>query len=240
MPVLEKTVLEVTNLSSRYGRIEVLHGITLNVQAGEIVSLIGSNGAGKTTFLRTLSGVQPVHAGSMNWQGRNIAGAAAHLRSRFGIAHVPEGRQVFGPLSVDDNLRLGAWARRDKSVSEDIDSIYAMFPILYDKRQSAAAMLSGGQQQMLALGRALMSRPKLLLLDEPSMGLAPLLVDQILASVAELPKRGVTVLLVEQNAAAALAISDRAYVIETGKIILSGRAAELAAAPRVTQAYLGL
>lgn len=237
----ESNVLEVESLSSRYGRIEVLHGVTLNVGAREIVSLIGSNGSGKTTFLRALSGVQPVSGGAVRLDGKSIGGVPAHARTRLGIAQVPEGRQVFGPLSVENNLRLGAWTRSGAEIADDIASIYEMFPALYEKRALAAGSLSGGQQQMLALGRALMSKPRLLLLDEPSMGLAPLLVDQILAAVAKLrDERGVTVLLVEQNAAAALAISDRAYVLETGKIILSGDARSLAADPRVTQAYLGL
>jgi branched-chain amino acid transport system ATP-binding protein len=233
-------MLEVSNLTSRYGRIEVLHGISLEVREGEIVSLIGSNGAGKTTFLRALSGVQPVSGGSIHWQGRDISKVAAHLRSRLGVAQVPEGRQVFAPLSVEDNLKLGAWARRDSEIAPDMENVYRMFPVLAEKRHIAAGSLSGGQQQMLAVGRALMTKPKLLLLDEPSMGLAPLLVEQILASVAGLPKLGVTVLLVEQNATAALAISNRAYVLETGKIILSGEAASLANDARVAQAYLGL
>lgn len=233
-------MLEVTNLKSRYGRIEVLHGISLEVREGEIVSLIGSNGAGKTTFLRALSGVQSISGGSIRWQGRDVSKVAAHLRSRLGVAQVPEGRQVFGPLSVEDNLKLGAWARRDSEIAADMDNVYRMFPVLAEKREIAAGSLSGGQQQMLAVGRALMTKPKLLLLDEPSMGLAPLLVEQILASVARLPKLGVTVLLVEQNATAALAISNRAYVLETGKIILSGEAASLATDARVAQAYLGL
>jgi branched-chain amino acid transport system ATP-binding protein len=234
-------MLEVANLKSRYGRIEVLHGISIEVREGEIVSLIGSNGAGKTTFLRALSGVQPISSGSVRWQGKNISNVAAHLRSRLGVAQVPEGRQVFGPLSVEDNLKLGAWARRDGEVKADLDAAYQMFPVLAEKRHIAAGSLSGGQQQMLAVGRALMTKPQLLLLDEPSMGLAPMLVEQILNSIASLPKkRGVTVLLVEQNANAALAISDRAYVLETGKIILDGPAKTLANDPRVTQAYLGL
>jgi branched-chain amino acid transport system ATP-binding protein len=233
-------MLEVQNLKSRYGRIEVLHGVSIEVREGEIVSLIGSNGAGKTTFLRALSGVQPISGGTIRWQGRDISGVAAHLRSRLGVAQVPEGRQVFGPLSVEDNLKLGAWARRDREIAADLDGIYLMFPVLAEKRGIAAGSLSGGQQQMLAVGRALMTKPKLLLLDEPSMGLAPMLVDQILNSVAGLPKLGITVLLVEQNATAALAISNRAYVLETGKIMLAGEAAALAADPRVTQAYLGI
>ncbi|MBX3519139.1 MAG: ABC transporter ATP-binding protein [Xanthobacteraceae bacterium] len=233
-------MLEVKDLKSRYGRIEVLHGISMEVREGEIVSLIGSNGAGKTTFLRALSGVQPVFGGAIRWQGKDISRVAAHMRSRLGIAQVPEGRQVFSPLSVEDNLKLGAWARRDNEVAADMENIYRMFPVLAEKRNIPAGSLSGGQQQMLAVGRALMTKPKLLLLDEPSMGLAPLLVDQILNSVAGLPKLGVTVLLVEQNATAALAISSRAYVLETGKIILSGEASSLANDARVTEAYLGL
>ncbi len=233
-------MLEVADLRSRYGRIEVLHGISMEVREGEIVSLIGSNGAGKTTFLRALSGVQPISGGKVRWEGKDISNVAAHLRSRLGVAQVPEGRQVFGPLSVEDNLRLGAWARRDGEIKADLDGIYQMFPVLFEKRQIAAGSLSGGQQQMLAVGRALMTKPRLLLLDEPSMGLAPMLVEQILTSVASLPRRGITVLLVEQNATAALAISDRAYVLETGKIILDGPAKALASDPRVTQAYLGL
>jgi branched-chain amino acid transport system ATP-binding protein len=233
-------MLEVKDLKSRYGRIEVLHGISMEVREGEIVSLIGSNGAGKTTFLRALSGVQPISGGAIRWQGKDISRVAAHMRSRLGIAQVPEGRQVFSPLSVEDNLKLGAWARRDDEVAADMENIYRMFPVLAEKRNIPAGSLSGGQQQMLAVGRALMTKPKLLLLDEPSMGLAPLLVDQILNSVAGLPKLGVTVLLVEQNATAALAISNRAYVLETGKIILSGEASSLANDARVTEAYLGL
>ncbi|MBX3535644.1 MAG: ABC transporter ATP-binding protein [Xanthobacteraceae bacterium] len=233
-------MLEVKDLKSRYGRIEVLHGISVEVREGEIVCLIGSNGAGKTTFLRALSGVQPVSGGAIRWQGKDISRVAAHMRSRLGIAQVPEGRQVFSPLSVEDNLKLGAWARRDNEIAADMENIYRMFPVLVEKRNIPAGSLSGGQQQMLAVGRALMTKPRLLLLDEPSMGLAPLLVDQILSSVADLPKLGITVLLVEQNATAALAISNRAYVLETGKIILSGEAASLANDERVTEAYLGL
>ncbi|MCW5681280.1 MAG: ABC transporter ATP-binding protein [Xanthobacteraceae bacterium] len=233
-------MLEVKDLKSRYGRIEVLHGISVEVREGEIVSLIGSNGAGKTTFLRALSGVQPISGGSVHWEGKDISKVPAHMRSRLGVAQVPEGRQVFSPLSVEDNLKLGAWARGDSEIVGDMENIYQMFPVLAEKRHIAAGSLSGGQQQMLAVGRALMTKPKLLLLDEPSMGLAPLLVDQILSSVAGLPKRGITVLLVEQNATAALAISNRAYVLETGKVILSGEASALANDRRVAQAYLGL
>ena len=207
---------------------------------GEIVSLVGSNGAGKTTLLRAISGVQPVAAGSIEFEGETIARLPAHVRVRKGIAQVPEGRQVFAPLSVEDNLRLGAWTRRSKTVAAEIEEIYAMFPALAEKRTAAAGSLSGGQQQMLAIGRALMTKPKLLLLDEPSMGLAPLLVDQVFDSIAALRARGYTVLLVEQNVMAALAIADRAYVMETGRIVLSGTSEALRRDSRVKEAYLGL
>jgi branched-chain amino acid transport system ATP-binding protein len=233
-------VLAVENLSSRYGRVEVLHGISLHVEQGEIVCLIGSNGAGKTTLLRAISGVQTIAAGSITFDGRDISGAAPHARVSFGIAQVPEGRQIFGPLSVEDNLRLGAWTRSDSDIGSDLETVFEMFPVLRQMRAAAAGSLSGGQQQMLAIGRALMSRPKLLLLDEPSMGLAPILVQQILDAIAGLRDRGTTVLLVEQNVTAALAIADRAYVLETGRIALVGTAGELTHDERVRSAYLGI
>jgi branched-chain amino acid transport system ATP-binding protein len=233
-------VLAVDNVVSRYGRIEAVHGVSLSVAAGEIVTLVGTNGAGKTTLLRAISGVQPIAKGSITFEGTAIHGLAPHLRVRLGIAQVPEGRQVFGPLSVEDNLRLGAWARHGTDVPADLDRAYTMFPPLADKRTVAAGSLSGGQQQMLAIGRALMAAPKLLLLDEPSMGLAPLLIEQILSAIVELRRNGVTVLLVEQNVTAALAMADRAYVIETGRIVLSGESGAIAQDPRVRQAYLGL
>jgi branched-chain amino acid transport system ATP-binding protein len=233
-------MLAVENVVSRYGRIEVLHGVSLDVAQGEIVTLIGSNGAGKTTLLRAISGVQPIAQGAISFGGQAIHRMPPHVRVRCGIAQVPEGRQVFGPLSVEDNLRLGAWARRSDDLDGELARVYATFPALADKRAVAAGSLSGGQQQMLAIGRALMSVPKLLLLDEPSMGLAPLLVEQILAAIAELRRSGVTVLLVEQNVTAALAIADRVYVIESGRIVLSGDSAGVAGNPRVREAYLGL
>jgi branched-chain amino acid transport system ATP-binding protein len=232
-------MLTLENVVSRYGRIEVLHGISIEVKSGEIVTLVGSNGAGKTTLLRVISGVQPRAAGQVSFEGQSIARMAPHLRVKAGIAQVPEGRQVFAPLSIEDNLRLGAWTRTE-DVSAEIEAIYTMFPVLKEKRALAAGALSGGQQQMLAIGRALMSKPKLLLLDEPSMGLAPLLIEQIMQAIVALRSRGVTVLLVEQNVTAALAIADRAYVIETGKIVLSGEAKALANDDRVRAAYLGL
>jgi branched-chain amino acid transport system ATP-binding protein len=233
-------MLAIDNLTSRYGRIEVLHGVSCEVQQGEIVTLVGSNGAGKSTLLRAISGVQPVASGTIRLDGEGINSLSAHARVARGIAQVPEGRQVFSPLSVEDNLRLGAYRRHDTGIASDLDKVYATFPVLADKRRIAAGSLSGGQQQMLAIGRALMTRPKLLLLDEPSMGLAPLLVDQIFAIIADLKKSGLTVLLVEQNAYAALAIADRGYVMETGRITMSGSGASLLGDERVRLAYLGV
>ena len=233
-------MLKVENVVCRYGRIEVLHGVSLEVGAGEIVSLIGSNGAGKTTLMRVVSGILPMTGGRIVFDEEEIDRLPAHMRVVRGIAQVPEARQVFSPLSVDDNLLLGGFRRRAADVSRELDRVYALFPALAEKRGIAAGSLSGGQQQMLAIGRALMSGPRLLLLDEPSMGLAPVLVDQILDTVVALRKAGVTVLLVEQNVNAALAIADRAYVIETGRIVLSGTSATLADDPRVREAYLGL
>lgn len=232
-------MLAVENLTSRYGRIEVLHGVSLNVQSGEIVTLVGSNGAGKTTLLRAISGVQPIAGGSIRLDDQTINRLRAHERVARGIAQVPEGRQVFAPLSVEDNLQLGAFTRADKEIKADLDQVYVTFPALAEKRDIAAGALSGGQQQMLAIGRALMARPKLVLLDEPSMGLAPVLVEQIFSIIRGLKARGLTILLVEQNANAALAIADRGYVIETGRIVMSGPGSELLNDPRVRSAYLG-
>jgi branched-chain amino acid transport system ATP-binding protein len=233
-------VLSVDGLTSAYGRIEVLHGVSLAVRAGEIVTLIGANGAGKTTLLRAISGVQPTTAGEIRFAGKPIETLPSHARVALGIAQVPEGRQLFTPLSVEDNLRLGAWSRRAADLAADLERAYALFPPLAAARRTPAGALSGGQQQMLALARALMARPRLLLLDEPSMGLAPILVDQILGTLRELKRDGLTILLVEQNAQAALAIADRAYVLETGRIAASGSAAEIRFDPRVREAYLGI
>ncbi|CAN5144313.1 ABC transporter ATP-binding protein [soil metagenome] len=232
-------MLEVANLRSSYGRIEVLHGVNLSVRAGEVVALIGSNGAGKTTLLRALSGVQPITAGEIRFLGERIDRLKPHKRVARGMTQSPEGRQIFGPLSVEDNLRLGAYMRRDKGIEADRDHVFAMFPILAEKRHLLAGGLSGGQQQMLAIGRALMGKPKLLLLDEPSLGLSPTLVDQILAAIVKLRQDGVTVLLVEQNASAALEIADRGYVLETGKVAFEGAGATLLSDPKVKAAYLG-
>ena len=232
-------MLEVTNLRSAYGRIEVLHGVSLIVRQGEVVALIGSNGAGKTTLLRALSGVQPITGGEIHFCGERIDRLPPYRRVERGITQSPEGRQIFGPLTVEDNLRLGAYMRRDKDIAHDRDRVFAMFPVLAEKRRHLAGGLSGGQQQMLAIGRALMGKPKLLLLDEPSLGLSPTLVDQILAAIVALRKDGVTVLLVEQNAAGALEIADRGYVLETGRVALEGPAAALLSDPKVKAAYLG-
>lgn len=232
-------MLEVSNLHSAYGRIEVLHGVSLAVRAGEVVALIGSNGAGKTTLLRALSGVQAVSAGEIRFFGERIDRLPPHRRVERGMTQSPEGRQVFGPLSVEDNLRLGAYMRRDRDIYSDRDRVFEMFPILGEKRRHLAGGLSGGQQQMLAIGRALMGKPKLLLLDEPSLGLSPTLVDQILAAIVSLRTDGVTVLLVEQNASAALEIADRGYVLETGRVAFEGDGATLLSDPKVKAAYLG-
>jgi branched-chain amino acid transport system ATP-binding protein len=233
-------VLSVDNLISRYGRIEVLHGVSLSVAEGEIVTLVGSNGAGKTTLLRTISGVQPSMSGSIHFAGERIDGLPAHRRVAKGIAQVPEGRQIFAPLTVEDNLRLGAVTRRDADIDADLAEVYVMFSALAEKRHLPAGALSGGQQQMLAIGRALMARPRLMLLDEPSMGLAPRLVEQIFATITGFKQRGLTVLLVEQNARAALAIADRGYVMETGRIAISGGGRALLDDDRVRTAYLGV
>jgi branched-chain amino acid transport system ATP-binding protein len=232
-------VLEVFNLHSGYGRIEVLHGVHLNVRDGEVVALIGSNGAGKTTLLRALSGVQPITEGEIKFRGERIDRIPSHRRVELGMTQSPEGRQVFGPLTVNDNLRLGAYTRRDKDIDEDRNRVFTMFPILYEKRHVAAGGLSGGQQQMLAIGRALMGKPKLLLLDEPSLGLSPTLVDQILEAITSLKSSGMTLLLVEQNASAALEIADRGYVLESGNVVLEGSGRKLLSDPKVRTAYLG-
>ena len=233
-------LLSIENLASGYGRIEALHDVSLEISAGEIVSLIGANGAGKSTLLRAISGVQPITAGSILFNGKGIGPLPAHARVSLGIAQVPEGRQLFLPLSVEDNLKLGAWSRRRTDLRPDIARIYEMFPMLASLRAVLAGALSGGQQQMLAIGRALMAKPRLLLLDEPSLGLAPILVDQILQIVRSLKGEGLTMLLIEQNARAALAIADRAYVMETGRITVSGTAAEIQSDRRVAEAYLGI
>jgi branched-chain amino acid transport system ATP-binding protein len=234
-------LLEIRQLFSHYGRIAAVQGASLSVRKGQLVALVGANGAGKTTLLRAISGVQKVSGGSVEFEGRDITRLRADKRVRLGICQVPEGRQVFGPLSVADNLRLGAFTGCDKKcIAADMERMYAMFPILKQKAQLPAGTLSGGQQQMLAMARALMGRPRLLLLDEPSMGLAPLLVEEIFNAVVELRRQSMTILLVEQNAHAALAIADYAYVIETGEVVLAGSGRELLNNERVREAYLGI
>lgn len=235
-----EVMLRVNGLESCYGRIQALKGISLEVRRGETVALVGANGAGKTTFLRTLSGVQLMSAGSIYFNGEDISKLRSDLRMRRGICQSPEGRQVFGPLSIEDNLRLGAYTQPKQQVKGDMDKVFAMFPILKEKRQLPAGTLSGGQQQMLAIGRALMGRPKMLLLDEPSMGLAPLLVQEVFNVVKTLKAQGMTILLVEQNAFAALAIADRGYVLETGHVTLTGTGQELISNEQVRAAYLGM
>ena len=234
-------LLSVENLSSHYGRIQALRNVTIEVRQGHLVALVGANGAGKTTLLRAISGVQKTSGGKVSFAGQDITHLRPDQRVRLGICQVPEGRQVFGPLSVEDNLRLGAYTRCDKaSIKEDMEQMYAMFPILKQKFKQAAGTLSGGQQQMLAMARALMGRPKLLLLDEPSMGLAPLLIQEIFNAIISLREHGKTVFLVEQNAQAALSIADHAYVIETGETVLSGSGSELLSNEQVKSAYLGI
>lgn len=233
-------MLEVSDLVSSYGRIQVLHGISLKVRGGEVVALVGANGAGKTTLLRAISGVQPIRSGQVLFDNEPIQAMPAHRRLMLGMAQVPEGRHVFPTLTVEDNLRLGAYRRTREEAALGLEAVYAIFPVLATRRSQIAGGLSGGQQQMLAMGRAMMSRPKLMLLDEPSMGLAPVLVEQVFEVIRRLASEGVTILLVEQNAYAALATADRGYVIETGQIALTGTGRELLADPKVRAAYLGL
>ena len=232
-------MLEVKGLRAGYGRIPALHGIDLGVRRGELVALVGANGAGKTTLLRALSGVQPA-VGSVIFDRTAIESFSAEKRVACGIVQCPEGRQVFGPLSVDDNLRLGAYRRGRADTARSLERVYGLFPALAGHRSQAAGTLSGGQQQMLAIGRALMAQPRLLLLDEPSMGLAPRLVAEIFACIQRLRADDTALLLVEQNAGAALAIADRGYVLETGRVVLSGTGHELLADAGVRAAYLGL
>ena len=233
-------VLDIQGLTSHYGRIQALHGIDLQVRQGQLVALVGANGAGKTTLLRAISGVQPISAGTISFAGQDISRVSADKRVRAGICQVPEGRQVFGPMSVEDNLRLGAFTRPPQDVAGDMERMFGLFPILKEKRLLLAGTLSGGQQQMLAMARALMGRPQLLLLDEPSMGLAPLLIAEIFRIVQELRDQGITIFLVEQNAHAALSIADVGYVIETGAISLSGPGPDLLNDEQVQSAYLGM
>ncbi len=233
------SLLEVKSLEVRYGGIRAVRGVDLAVDEGELVCLIGANGAGKSSTLRAISGLLPAAAGAVRYAGRDLAGSRAFERARAGLVMVPEGRGVFPQLTVDENLAMGAYARADGEVESDRERVFGLFPRLRERRGQTGGTLSGGEQQMLAIGRALMSRPKLLLLDEPSMGLAPIVVQLIFEVIHEINALGVTCLLVEQNARAALALARHAYVMESGQIALSGPAAELANDPKVVAAYLG-
>ena len=233
-------MLRVTDLEVYYGAIHALKGLSLEVNEGEIVTLIGANGAGKSTTLRTISGLIAPKSGTITFEGKNIAGKGAHEIVRAGISQVPEGRRIFAEMTVLENLELGAFTRSDKDgIAADMEMVFTRFPRLKERVSQQSGTLSGGEQQMLAMGRALMSRPRLLLLDEPSMGLAPLLIKEIFSIIVDINKTGTTVLLVEQNANMALSIASRAYVLETGRITLSGAAKELAASEDVRKAYLG-
>jgi len=234
------TMLTVNDINVFYGAIHAIKGVSLEVNEGEIVTLIGANGAGKSTILRTISGLLKPKTGSIQFEGQEIAGMPAHEIVKTGISQVPEGRRIFAEMSVLENLELGAFTRKDKDgIKADMELVFDRFPRLKERIGQMAGTLSGGEQQMLAMGRALMSRPRLLLLDEPSMGLAPLLIKEIFAIIQDINKTGTTVLLVEQNANMALSIAHRAYVLETGRITLSGDAKELAASDEVRKAYLG-
>jgi branched-chain amino acid transport system ATP-binding protein len=232
-------VLEVRNLHVSYGEIRALKGVTFQVGEGEVVALLGNNGAGKTTTLRAISGLLAPREGDVVFEGGSLVGVASHAIVRRGVTHVPEGRRIFNRLSVLENLEMGAFTRSDSDVRADIDRVFTIFTRLHERRTQVAGTLSGGEQQMLAIGRALMAKPRLLLLDEPSMGLAPVLVEQIFETVQTINRQGVTILLVEQNAAMALSIAGRGYVLETGGIVLEGSARDLADNPEVRRAYLG-
>lgn len=232
------TILKVEDMHVYYGAIHAVKGVSFEVGEGEIVALIGANGAGKSTILKTVSGLLHPRSGHITFMDKNIAHADAHKLVRQGLAHVPEGRRIFLQMSVQDNLEMGAYTKKEVSKA-DLEHMFELFPRLKERRKQIAGTLSGGEQQMLAMSRALMSHPKLLMLDEPSMGLAPILVDQIFDIIKELHAAGTTILLVEQNASKALEIADRAYVLETGNITLSGTGAELAKSDEVRKAYLG-
>ena len=232
-------MLEVKDLEVAYGKIKAVKGISFDVNEGEVVTLIGTNGAGKTTTLRTISGLLRPTSGSIRFKGQDLTTVPAHEIVGLGLAHSPEGRRIFPRLTVEENLLLGAFARKDKGIANDLQAAYELFPILEERRAQPAGTFSGGEQQMLAMGRALMARPSVLLLDEPSLGLAPLVVRDIFRTIVGLRREGVAILLVEQNARAALEVADHGYVLEMGRIALEGDSAALAADPRVVQTYLG-
>jgi branched-chain amino acid transport system ATP-binding protein len=236
-------LLEIRDMTVGYGRIEALHGISLSVEDGELVTLIGANGAGKTTTMRAISGIRPLTAGSIIFDGQDITRMKAHLRVVAGIVQAPEGRGVFPGMTVQENLDMGHYARKFESKAayqETLDQVFERFPRLGERRSQVGGTLSGGEQQMVAIGRALMARPRLMLLDEPSMGLAPMVIQQIFKIITEINKTGTTILLVEQNAQQALSRSSRAYILETGEVVKSGPGPELLADPAIKEAYLGV
>nr|WP_201748191.1 ABC transporter ATP-binding protein [Aquabacterium fontiphilum] len=233
-------LLAVRDLRVAYGGIQAVKGLTLHLDAGELVCLIGANGAGKTTTLKAISGLLAPQSGDIVYQGRSVVGQGAWRLPEQGLVMVPEGRGIFTRMSIDENLRMGAYLRRDREVESDIEAVYQRFPRLKERMTQLAGTLSGGEQQMLAMGRALMARPKLLLLDEPSMGLSPIMVDAIFDVIRDIARQGVTVLLVEQNAHRALEMADRGYVLESGELVLTGPASELLGNPQVQAAYLGV
>ena len=232
-------ILKVSDINVYYGAIHAIKGVSFEVNPGEIVTLIGANGAGKSTTLQTISGLLHSRTGSIEFLGESLMGIPTHKIVAKGLAQVPEGRRIFLQMTVEENLQMGAYTRSGAGIDQDLEKVYTHFPRLMERRRQIAGTLSGGEQQMLAMGRALMSRPKLLMLDEPSMGLAPILVEQIFEIIRTLHKAGTTILLVEQNAQAALSIADRGYVLETGRIVTSGTGQELLASPEIKRAYLG-
>ncbi len=232
-------LLQVNSVSVAYGAVEALKSVSLSVSGGEIVAVLGANGAGKTTLLKAISGLVPLKSGSIVYDGKKLHELPPHVIARMGVVHIPEGRRVFATLTVEENLNLGGYGCPKEEVKRAKAWVFQLFPVLKERRKQLAGTLSGGEQQMLAIGRGLMRSPKLMLLDEPSLGLAPLLVDQVFATIVEINKKGVPILIVEQNARKALSIADHAHVLEVGKLVLSGPAREIAADERVRQAYLG-
>jgi branched-chain amino acid transport system ATP-binding protein len=235
----DNVLLKVSGLKVAYGGIQAVKGVSFEVRQGELVSLIGANGAGKTTTLKAITGIQPVAAGEIEYLGRSIKGQGAWDLARQGLVMVPEGRGTFTRMTIVENLQMGAFVRKDNEVQSDIDMVFGIFPRLKERAVQLAGTMSGGEQQMLAMGRALMARPKVLLLDEPSMGLSPIMVDKIFEVVADIHKRGTTILLVEQNASRALGLADRGYVMDSGEVTMTGEAKSLLNDPKVRAAYLG-
>ena len=234
-----QVLLSIENLKVAYGGIQAVKGVTFEVREGELVSLIGANGAGKTTSLKAITGIQPIADGDVKYLGKSLKGQGAWDLAKQGLVMIPEGRGTFTRMTITENLQMGAYTRNDKEIDDDIDKVFGIFPRLKERRDQLAGTMSGGEQQMLAMGRALMARPKVLLLDEPSMGLSPIMVDKIFEVVADIHKQGVTMLLVEQNASRALAVADRGYVMESGLVTMTGPGRQLLADPKVRAAYLG-